>query len=116
MAFADHLQQLPAVDHIAELQLLDAQGQVTASIANQPGQAGSVRVYAAFAAQFGCINAAAAQQGLQWLAEHTEAARLHPDSHPNIDRLFALIANGQTLQVRLLPQPANVGSQVVTST
>ena len=104
MAFADNLQQLPSIDHIAELQLLDAQDQIVATIPNQPGKAGSVRVYAALAAQYGCIHVEAAQQGLQWFAEHTEAARQHPGSHPNIDRLFQIVESGQTLQVRLLNQ------------
>lgn len=100
MAFADNLQQLPSIDHIAELHLLDAQDNLVATIPNQPGKAGSVRVYAALAAQYGSITAQAAQQGLQWFAEHTEAARAHPGSHPNIDRLFQVIDSGQTLQVR----------------
>ena len=102
MAFADNLLQLPSIDHIAELQLIDAQGQVVATIPNQPGKAGSVRVYAALASQYGAIDVPAAQQGLEWFAEHTLAARDHPGSHPNIDRLFSVIESGQTLQVRLI--------------
>lgn len=111
MAFADNLQQLPSIEHIAQLQLLDAQDQVVATIANEPGKAGSVRVYAALAAQYGCINAQAAQQGLQWFAEHTQAARAHPGSHPNIDRLFEVIARGATLQVRLLTHTDTANTQ-----
>lgn len=103
MAFADNLQALPSIDHVAELQLLDAQGQVAASIPNQPGKAGSVRLYAALAAKHGRINVAAAQEGLELFAEHTQAAREHPGSHPNIDRLFAVIASGQGFEVRLIP-------------
>lgn len=100
MAFADNLQQLPSIDHLAEIELLDAQGQLVASIPNQPGKAGSVRLYHALAAKHGCINPAAAAEGLELFAEHTEAARQHPGSHPNIDRLFQIIENGQSLQVR----------------
>lgn len=102
MTFADKLQQLPRVDHLAALQLLDASGQVLATIENQPGQAGSLAVYAALAAKHGRITAAAAQEGLDLFAEHTAAARAHPGSHPNIDRLFEVIASGQGLGVRLL--------------
>ena len=47
MAFADNLQQLPSIDHLAALQLIDAQGNVAATIPNEPGKAGSVRLYAA---------------------------------------------------------------------
>ena len=102
MAFADNLQLLPTIDHIREIQLLDAQDQVVAYIPNQPGKAGSVRVYAALAAKYGSINTAAAEEGLALFAEHTEAARQHPGSHPNIDRLLEIIATGQTLKAQII--------------
>ena len=104
MAFADNLQQLPLIDHLAEIRLLDNQGQTVASIPNQPGKAGSVRVYAALASKYGSINVAAAQEGLVLFAEHTEAARQHPGSHPNIDRLFDIIATGAPLNVQPIPR------------
>ena len=100
--FADHLRQLPPVTHLAELQLINAAGQVVASIENKPGKAGSLAVYHALAAKHGSINTAAAQEGLQLFAEHTESARQHPGSHPNIDRLFEVIASGQGYTVRLV--------------
>lgn len=102
MTFADNLQQLPAIDHLAELQLLDAQGHTAATIPNQPGKAGSVRVYAALAAKHGSINVAAAQEGLEIFAEHTAAARQQPGSHPNIDRLLQVISSGQGYTVKLV--------------
>lgn len=102
MAFANNLQQLPSIDHLAALQLIDAQGNVAATIPNEPGKAGSVRLYAALAAKHGRINVAAAQEGLELFAEHTEAARQHPGSHPNIDRLLQVIASGQTYDVKLI--------------
>ena len=102
MTFADHLRQLPPVTHLAELQLIDAAGQVAATIENKPGKAGSLAVYHALAAKHGSINTAAAQEGLQLFAEHTESARQHPGSHPNIDRLFEVIASGQGYSVRLV--------------
>lgn len=102
MAFADNLQQLPSIDHLAALQLIDAQGNVAATIPNEPGKAGSVRLYAALAAKHGRINVAAAQEGLELFAEHTESARQHPGSHPNIDRLLQVIASGQTYDVKLI--------------
>ena len=100
--FADHLRQLPPVTHLAELQLIDAAGQVAATIENKPGKAGSLAVYHALAAKHGSINTAAAQEGLQLFAEHTESAHQHPGSHPNIDRLFEVIASGQGYTVRLV--------------
>ncbi|MPM83091.1 hypothetical protein SDC9_130154 [bioreactor metagenome] len=104
MAFADNLRQLPSVAHIAALHLLDASGNVVATIPNAPGKTGSLTLYAALAAKHGAINEAAAREGLELFAEHTEDARQHPGNHPNIDRLFEVIANGQSLAVRIDPQ------------
>ena len=100
--FADNLRQLPPVAHLRELQLLDSRGQVVATIENKPGKAGSLAVYHALAAKHGQIHRAAAEEGLVLFAEHTEAARAHPGSHPNIDRLFDVIASGQALSVQLV--------------
>ena len=95
MAFADNLKQLPSIAHLRGLQLLDAQGQVVATLENKPGQAGSVAVYAALDEQFNGIHAEAARHGLSLYAEHTADARLHPGKHPNIDRLID-VADGKT--------------------
>ncbi len=101
--FADTLRLLPPVHHLAELQLIDATGAVAATIENKPGKAGSLAVYHALAARHGRIDVAAAREGLHLFAEHTEAARQHPGSHPNIDRLFEVITTGQGFDVRLIP-------------
>jgi hypothetical protein len=90
MNFTDRLKTLPATHHLAALQLLDAQGAVLATIENRPGQAGSLAVYAALAAQHGGqITPEAAALGLTWYAEHTADAHANPGKHPNIDRLMA---------------------------
>lgn len=102
MAFADNLKQLPSIAHLSALELLDADGNVAAAIENKPGKAGSVAVYHALAAKHGAINVAAAQEGLALFAEHTAAAREHPGSHPNIDRLLDVVATGQGYTVRLI--------------
>lgn len=100
--FADNLRQLPPVTHLRELQLLDSSGQVVATIENKPGKAGSLAVYHALAAKHGQIDRSAAEEGLALFAEHTESARAHPGSHPNIDRLFEVLASGQALRVQLV--------------
>jgi hypothetical protein len=102
MAFADNLKQLPTVAHLSALELLDNQGLVNARIENKPGQAGSLAVYAALAAKHGSINAAAAQEGLDIYAEHTDDARVNPGKHPNIDRLLAIVSGGAALTVRTI--------------
>jgi len=103
MAFADNLQQLPSVHHLAALQLIDAAGHVAATIENKPGQAGSLAVYAALAGKHGdIIDVAAAQEGLAIYAEHTADAQAHPGKHPNIDRLLAVIATGLGFSTKLV--------------
>ncbi|MFM8589769.1 MAG: DUF2322 family protein [Limnohabitans sp.] len=101
--FADKLLSLPSAGHLARLELIGADGDIRGVIANRPGQAGALAVYHALALRHGRVDATAATEGLELFAEHTEAARLHPGSHPNIDRLFAVIATGQVLTVRLIP-------------
>lgn len=106
MTFADNLRQLPPVDHLAALELLDGQGRVVATIENRPGQAGSLAVYAALWARHGRIDAAAAREGLALFAEHTDSARQHPGQHPNIDRLLLLAETGGSLDARPVPAGA----------
>ena len=100
MAFADNLKQLPGVSHLSALQLLDAEGEVVATIEHKPGQVGSLTLYNHLAQFYGAITPEAAAQGLALYAEHTEDARGNPGKHPNIDRLLQLVADGKTLRVK----------------
>ena len=102
MTFAENLQKLPAITHLAALQLFNTAGELVATMENKPGKAGSLAVYAALAARHGSINIAAAQEGLALFAEHTADARLNPGSHPNIDRLLDIVASGRALSVNLV--------------
>ena len=102
MTFAENLQQLPAITHLAAAHLRNAAGEVVATIENKPGKAGSLTVYNALATRHGTINVAAAQEGLEIFAEHTADARANPGNHPNIDRLLEVIASGHSLTVQLI--------------
>lgn len=101
MNFADTLKTLPEFTG-DKIVLTDAAGVEVATIANAPGTAGSFRVYAHLAQQYGAIDAAAAAAGLAIFAEHTEDASLHPGRHPNIDRLIAILATGAPLSARVI--------------
>lgn len=104
MAFADTLKTLPAVSHLAALQLVDAEsGVVVHTIEHKPGQIGSLAVYNHLAEAFGAITPAAAMRGLEIYAEHTADARANPGKHPNVDRLLALATGGKTLRVKAIP-------------
>lgn len=100
MSFADTLKQLPKVSHLAALNLLNAAGEVVATIENKPGQAGSLAVYNHLAQVYGAINAEAARRGLELYGEHGEDARANPGKHPNIDRLIGVLERGERLTVK----------------
>lgn len=101
-SFKKNLQSLPSTDDIQKLDLLNAVGEVVASIENQPGKQGSLAVYQLLLATFGQLNAAAATYGLLVFAEHTEDARNRPGVHPNIDRLFDIQEGAEPMEMRLV--------------
>lgn len=101
MKFADTLKTLPEFAG-EKLVLTDASGAEVATIVNAPGTAGSFRVYAYLARQYGAINTEAAAEGLAIFAEHTEDASRNPGRHPNIDRLIGLMVSGETLNARIV--------------
>ena len=81
--------------------MLDAEdGSLVATIANQPGQTGSLAIYNHLAQHFGVIGADAAKKGLELYAEHAADARSHPGKHPNIDRLIKLLEEPRKLRVK----------------
>lgn len=103
-SFKENLQNLPSIDRINRLEMVDAAGDVVASIENQPGKQGSLAVYQYLLATYGTLNAEAATHGLAVFAEHTEDARDRPGAHPNIDRLFEIQGGGASLNMRLVDQ------------
>lgn len=100
MSFAENLKKLPGISHLAAINLLDAEGNVVASIENKPGSQGSVAVYNHLAQTYGAITPEAAKKGLEIYAEHTEDARSNPGKHPNIDRLIELAETQGTLRAK----------------
>lgn len=100
--FSDNLAQLPSMETVAAIELIDQTGTSVAKIENKPGQAGSLRVYGWLADTLGAITPEAAELGLKMYAEHTQDARTNPGKHPNIDRLLNIQTPEQTLQVKHL--------------
>jgi hypothetical protein len=97
--FKDNLAQMPAIDGIDRIDLVDAAGTVVASIENRPGKQGSLAVYNYLQQAFGTLDAKAAEFGLALFGEHTADARNRPNAHPNIDRLLAIVASGEALRM-----------------
>lgn len=97
--FKDNLKQLPPVDGVERIDLVDAQGAVASSIENQPGKQGSLAVYQYLSQVFDTLNADAAEHGLALFGEHTADACDRPGAHPNIDRLLAIAAGGAPLSI-----------------
>ena len=98
--FQANLKKMPGISHLEALNLIDAEGNVVATIENKAGSQGSLAVYNHLAQTYGAITPEAARKGLELYAEHTEDARTHPGKHANIDRLLALVAEGRTLRVK----------------
>lgn len=100
--FKENLTQLPSIDGVQRIDLIDGNGVVIASIENQPGKQGSLAVYQYLGRTFGKLDAKAAEHGLAIFAEHTADARNRPGAHPNIDRLLAIVAGGAPLRVDVI--------------
>ena len=97
--FKDNLAQLPGIDAIARIDLVDGKGAVVASIENKPGKQGSLAVYNYLQQTFGTLDAEAAEHGLVVFAEHTADARNRPGAHPNVDILLAIAAGADALRI-----------------
>ncbi len=100
--FRENLQQLPGVDGLERIDLIDEAGAVVASIANQPGKQGSLAVYRYLEQQFGVLDARAAEHGLALFAEHLADARNRPGAHPNVDRLLEIVAGAPALRIAVV--------------
>jgi hypothetical protein len=101
-SFKDNLQLLPSIDGLAKINLIDADGNIVATIENQPGKQGSLAVYQYLEQCFGLLNRQAATHGLDIFAEHTADAKNRPGAHPNIDRLLEIVAGAAPLKIELV--------------
>jgi hypothetical protein len=101
--FKENLAQLPGIDGIERIDLVDGNGAVVANIENKPGKQGSLAVYHYLLQAFGTLDAKAAEHGLAVFAEHTADARNRPGVHPNVDRLLAIAVGGEALRIDVVP-------------
>ena len=102
MQFQDYLATFPSIDHLASLEIKNKSDEVIHYIPAIEGKLGSLKLYNALFAKFnGKLTALAAQQGLEWFAEHVEDAKANPGKHPNIDLLVKVI--DENLNLTLIP-------------
>lgn len=99
--FSEILATLENADQVQRITLFNQDGSAAGVIENKPGSSGSIKVYHHLYKKFGSLNVAAAKQGLVLYAEHTQDARDNPGKHPNIDRLFVVIAGNAALTVEI---------------
>jgi hypothetical protein len=100
--FKENLAQMPSIDGIERIDLIDGKGAVVASIENKPGKQGSLTVYNYLQQTFGRLDSKAAEHGLAVFAEHTADARNRPGAHPNVDILLAIAAGGDALRIDVI--------------
>ena len=101
--FKDNLAQLPSIDRIERIDLVDTAGNVVTTIENKPGKQGSLAVYRYLHDAFGALDAKAAEHGLAVFGEHTVDARNRPGAHPNVDRLIQIVDGGEALRIVIVP-------------
>lgn len=104
MSFKENLEKMPSIEQLSGLDIIDAHGEIIHNIPAVEGKLGSLKLYNALAVQFaGKLDAAAAEQGLAWFAEHVADAEQNVGKHPNIDLLIKVKQNQlvYTLQPRL---------------
>lgn len=100
--FKDNLQQLPPVDSVHRIDLVNGNGDIVACIENQPGKQGSLAVYQYLARAFGLLDVEAARHGLALFAEHAADARKRPGAHPNVDRLLQIAEGAAPLHIEVV--------------
>lgn len=101
-SFKDNLQLLSSIEGLAQVNLVDADGKIVATIENKPGKQGSLAVYQYLQQSFGALTKEAAIHGLEIFAEHTADAKNRPGAHPNIDRLLEIVAGAAPLKIELV--------------
>ena len=98
--FKDMLGTLEDASHIEGIVLSSKDGAIS-SIKKKPGTHGSIKIYHHLWLAYGELSVDAALEGIDLYCEYSEEAQDHPGKHPNIDRLFDIIENQETLKIKI---------------
>jgi 2,3,4,5-tetrahydropyridine-2-carboxylate N-succinyltransferase len=110
--FNDNVNRLTkAVPHVALIKLF-LDGQLIRTVANVPGQAASLRVYANFQMN-GELPAKAVASCMEVLAPLAAGAKASPGAHPNIDLLLGLKEH-QVLKVEMVESSPDLLNAVLS--
>lgn len=100
--FAENLASFPDIAHLNGIEITDGEN-IIHTIPAIEGKLGSLKLYHALALKFNnTLNTQAAEQGLQWFAEHLADAQANPGKHPNIDLLFNIQKNQSIYTIKLI--------------
>ena len=99
--FKDILETLEDASHIKEI-ILSNKNQTVGIIEKKPGSLGSIKIYHHLWLTYGKLNIHAALEGIELYSKHSLEAEKHPGQHPNIDRLFDIVENKETLKIKVI--------------
>ena len=99
--FKDILETLEDASHIKEI-ILSNKNETVGIIEKKPGSLGSIRIYNHLWLTYGELNIGAALKGIELYSEYSDEAESCPGQHPNIDRLFDVIENKETLKIKVI--------------
>lgn len=86
-------------EDLARLELYDENSRLIGVIEDRPGQQLSLRIYYQIAQDSGVIGPQAARRALELYGAHAADAQANPGKHPNIDRLFRIVADNLRLTI-----------------
>ena len=100
--FKDILEKFEDASHVKKIILSNKDGGIVGAIENISGSLGSIKLYQHFYLTFGELSIDAALKGIELYSEYSKEAKNYPGKHPNIDRLFDIIENEETVKIKII--------------
>ena len=100
--FKDTLETFEDASHVKKIILTNKVGEIVGTIENIPGSLGSIKLYHHLSLIFDELSIDAALKGIELYSEYSKEAKNYPGKHPNIDRLFDIIENEETVKIKII--------------